>query len=103
MKVGRRDDAETMLLERYRPDILATFNSEDVIELPVYCEPGGSWKVFRAMDEDDISEYTLEASGSLIYHRSLPIGNMGLPELSEGARNVLKDYLSLAFKRDIFN
>jgi Fe-S-cluster containining protein len=102
MKVGRRDDAEGKLLDRFWPDIRSTFDSEEIIELPVYCEPGGSWRVFRALENDDISEYTLEASGSLIYHKSLPLEGIGLPELHEGARKVLEDYLSLAFKRDIF-
>jgi len=102
MRVGRKDDAKEMLLDRYWPDIGNTFNREDVIELPVYCDHNGSWKVYRILEQDDISEYTLKASGTLIYHGSLPLARTDLRELSDGAKKVMKDYLSMAFNRDIF-
>lgn len=99
---GGEAGARRSLLERSWDNISETFSSEEMIELPVFPMSDRSWMVFRMVGEDEVSGYRLKERGDLSYFGSLPVSEIGLRDMTDGARKVLRDYLSIAFGRDIF-
>jgi len=94
--------ARTGILDLFWEDVESAFTCQDMIDLPVYNGPDRSWTIFKAAGSGEISAYRLFENGKLVYEASVPITELALRPLEPEAMKVLRDYLTLAFHRDIF-
>jgi Fe-S-cluster containining protein len=102
--IDRPDEgrARESIVEIFWQDIESAFTCPDIIDLPVYNRPDRGWEVFRLVGSGEMSAYTLMENGQLTYELTKPVIELRLRSLDAGAKKVLKQYLQLAFKRDVF-
>jgi Fe-S-cluster containining protein len=103
-KLDRSDEgrARDSIVEVFWQDIEAAFTCPDIIDLPVYSRPDRGWEVFRLVGSGEISAYRLMENGQLTYELTKPVVELKLRPLDPGAKKVLKQYLQMAFRRDVF-
>ncbi len=102
--IDRPDEgrARESIVEVFWQDIESAFTCPDIIDLPVYNRPDRGWEVFRLVGSGEMSAYRLMENGQLTYELTKPVVDLRLRSLDAGAKKVLKQYLQLAFKRDVF-
>jgi Fe-S-cluster containining protein len=102
--IDRPDEgrARESIVEIFWQDIESAFTCPDIIDLPVYNRPDRGWEVFRLVGSGEMSAYTLLENGQLTYELTKPVVELKLRSMDAGAKKVLKQYLQLAFKRDVF-
>lgn len=94
--------ARIAALEMFWDDIESAFTCPEVIDLPVYNRPDRNWEVFRVVGGGEMSAYQLMEDGNLVYNLSKPAADLKLRPLDSEAKGYLKQYLQLAFDRDVF-
>jgi hypothetical protein len=94
--------ARESIVEVFWQEIESAFTCPDIVDLPVYNRPDRGWEVFRLVGSGEMSAYRLMENGQLTYELTKPVVELKLRPLDAGAKTVLKQYLQLAFKRDVF-
>ena len=94
--------ARQAILETFWNDIESAFTCPDIIDLPVFTRPDHGWEVFRVVGSGELSAYRLMETGDLIYELTKPVTELRLRPLDQPAQKVLKQYLTMAFGRDVF-
>jgi|GEM_PF-5792543 len=102
--IDRPDEgrARESVVEVFWHDIESAFTCPDIIDLPVYNRPDRGWAVFRLVGSGEMSAYRLMENGQLTYELTKPVAELRLRPLEAEAKKVLKQYLQLAFRRDVF-
>ena len=102
--IDRPDEgrARESIVEVFWQEIESAFTCPDIVDLPVYNRPDRGWEVFRVVGSGEMSAYHLMENGQLTYELTKPVVELKLRPLDAGAKTTLKQYLQLAFKRDVF-
>jgi Fe-S-cluster containining protein len=94
--------ARLAILETFWSDIGSAFTCPDIIDLPVFTRPDHGWEVFRVVGSGELSAYRLMETGKLVYELTKPVTELRLRPLDQSAQKVLRQYLTMAFGRDVF-
>jgi Fe-S-cluster containining protein len=89
------------LNEAAREAALGSMQSSDPVNVPVYCDGKWNWNLFMA-GKNGIEWNVLDDNGDLNFKGSADPNDITLPQLDAGARNVLRDYISVLNGRDSF-
>jgi hypothetical protein len=87
------------LNEAAREAAMDSMRSSDPVNVPVYCDGKWNWNLFM-IKKDRIEWSILDNNGDLNVKGSADPNDIILPALDEGARGVLKDYVSVLNQRD---
>ena len=82
-----------------REAAMDSLRSSDPLNVPVYCDGKWNWNLFMAKKKE-IEWFVLDDAGDMKIKGSVDIDGISLPQLDAGARNVLKDYVSVLNQRD---
>lgn len=82
-----------------REAALDSMQSSDPLNVPVYCDGKWNWNLFMAK-KDKIEWSVLDDKGDMSVKGSYDPNEITLPQMEAGARNVLRDYITVLNARD---
>jgi Fe-S-cluster containining protein len=87
------------LNEAAREAALGSMQSSDPLNVPVYCDGKWNWNLFMA-GKNGIEWNVLDDNGDLHFKGSADPNEISLPVLDTGAKEILKNYVSILNGRD---
>ena len=82
-----------------REAALGSLQSSDPLNVPVYCDGKWNWNLFMA-GKRDIEWFILDNDGNMEKKGSVPADEITLPQIDAGAKDVLREYITVLNGRD---
>ena len=78
---------------------LGSMSSSDPLNVPVYCDGKWNWNLFMAK-KNRIEWSILDDEGDMNFKGEVDPRDISLPQIDDGGKKILKDYVSILNRRD---